>query len=156
MDCKDTTFFATGKIFVEIILYSCANVSCSNVCKNDNLLVYQCGRCEKRCCDYWVMYFFSVMLCFFLALFQQFVVYFERGVFFLFGAVVFGGVSADAAVAFASIWVGAGAVPLELAATAQYNLDGYAGKGESQEHSGQNYYPLPRPWSGSRTPAMSC
>ena len=84
--------------------------------------------------------FFTFCCVFFSALFQQFVVHLQRGVFFLFGAVAGFCVAADAAVALAGVGVGAGAVPFELAATAHYHLDGYAGEGKGQKHYGQCGY----------------
>ncbi len=82
---------------------------------------------------------FLLFAAFFSALFQQFVVYFERGVFFVFGAVGGFCVAADTAGAFAGVGVGGGAVPLELAATAHQHLDGYSRKGDGQQYGGQNY-----------------
>ena len=78
--------------------------------------------------------------CFFSAFFQQFFVYFERIVFFVFGAVGGFCFAADAAGTLSGVGVGAGAVPLELAAAAHYHLDGNAGESKTEKRYGKGGY----------------
>ena len=74
------------------------------------------------------------------AFFQQFVVHFQRRVFFLFGAWRLLRFAADAAGVFACVGVGGRAVPLELSVFPHEHFDGYPCESKGQKHCGQDCY----------------